>query len=408
MKLFEELCRRGAIAQFTNKEGIEELINNGKAVFYMGCDATASSLHVGHFLQLVLIKRLVDGGNKPVILLGTGTTLVGDPTGKTDMRKMLSKEEIDYNADCFQQQISKYFGLKDVTFVRNGDWLCKLKYLELLREIGTYFSVNAMLTAECFKSRMERGLSFLEFNYMIMQSYDFVHLNKEYGCNLEIGGDDQWSNILGGVKLVKKALNKEVFGMTFKLLTTPEGKKMGKTEKGALWLDEAKMPVYDFYQFWRNIDDQKVFECLKLLTFISVEELEEMERSNININQAKELLAFEVTKLVHGEEKAKQAEKTAKAIFTGNMDIETMPCVELKDADFNEADKIELTVILTKSGVTKSKSEARRLIEQNSIVVDGEKITDVNQKIFKGDLKNASLVLQKGKKTFLRITYKEI
>lgn len=408
MKLFEELCRRGAIAQFTNKEGIEELINNGKAIFYMGCDATANSLHVGHFLQLIFIKRLMDGGNKPVILLGTGTTLVGDPTGKTDMRKMLSKEEIDYNADCFQQQISKYFGLKDATFVRNGDWLCKLKYLELLREIGTYFSVNAMLTAECFKSRMERGLSFLEFNYMIMQSYDFLHLNKEYGCNLEIGGDDQWSNILGGVKLVRKALNKEVFGMTFKLLTTPEGKKMGKTEKGALWLDEDKMPVYDFYQFWRNIDDQKVFECLKLLTFISIEELEEMERSNININQAKELLAFEVTKLVHGEEKAKQAEKTAKAIFTGNMDIETMPCVELKDVDFNEADEIELTVILTKSGVTKSKSEARRLIEQNSIILNGEKITDVNRKIFKGDLKNTSLVLQKGKKTFLRIMYREV
>ena len=408
MKLFEELCRRGAIAQFTNKEGIEELINNGKAIFYMGCDATANSLHVGHFLQLVLIKRLMDGGNKPVILLGTGTTLVGDPTGKTEMRKMLSKEEIDYNADCFQQQISKYFGLKDATFVRNGDWLCKLKYLELLREIGTYFSVNAMLTAECFKSRMERGLSFLEFNYMIMQSYDFLHLNKEYGCNLEIGGDDQWSNILGGVKLVRKALNKEVFGMTFKLLTTPEGKKMGKTEKGALWLDEDKMPVYDFYQFWRNIDDQKVFECLKLLTFISVEELEEMERSNININQAKELLAFEVTKLVHGEEKAKQAEKTAKAIFTGNMDIETMPCVELKDVDFNEADEIELTAVLTKSGVTKSKSEARRLIEQNSIILDSEKITDVNRKIFKGDLKNTSLVLQKGKKTFLRIMYREV
>lgn len=408
MKLFEELCRRGAIAQFTNKEGIEELINNGKAIFYMGCDATANSLHVGHFLQLVLIKRLINGGNKPVILLGTGTTLVGDPTGKTDMRKMLSKEEIDYNADCFQQQISKYFGLKDATFVRNGDWLCKLKYLELLREIGTYFSVNAMLTAECFKSRMERGLSFLEFNYMIMQSYDFLHLNKEYGCNLEIGGDDQWSNILGGVKLVKKALNKEVFGMTFKLLTTPEGKKMGKTEKGALWLDEDKMPVYDFYQFWRNIDDQKVFECLKLLTFISVEELEEMERSNININQAKELLAFEVTKLVHGEEKAKQAEKTAKAIFTGNMDIETMPCVELKDVDFNEADEIELTAVLTKYGVTKSKSEARRLIEQNSIILNGEKITDVNRKILKGDLKNTSLVLQKGKKTFLRIMYREV
>ena len=408
MKLFEELCRRGAIAQFTNKEGIEELINNGKAIFYMGCDATANSLHVGHFLQLVLIKRLLDGGNKPVILLGTGTTLVGDPTGKTDMRKMLSKEEIDYNADCFQQQISKYFGLKDATFVRNGDWLCKLKYLELLREIGTYFSVNAMLTAECFKSRMERGLSFLEFNYMIMQSYDFLHLNKEYGCNLEIGGDDQWSNILGGVKLVKRALNKEVFGMTFKLLTTPEGKKMGKTEKGALWLDEDKMPVYDFYQFWRNIDDQKVFECLKLLTFISVEELEEMERSNININQAKELLAFEVTKLVHGEEKAKQAEKTAKAIFTGNMDIETMPCVELKDVDFNEADEIELTAVLTKYGVTKSKSEARRLIEQNSIILNGEKITDVNRKILKGDLKNTSLVLQKGKKTFLRIMYREV
>ena len=408
MKLFEELCRRGAIAQFTNKEGIEELVNNGKAVFYMGCDATANSLHVGHFLQLVLIKRLMDGGNKPVILLGTGTTLVGDPTGKTDMRKMLSKEEIDYNADCFQQQISKYFGLKEATFVRNGDWLCKLKYLELLREIGTYFSVNAMLTAECFKSRMERGLSFLEFNYMIMQSYDFLHLNKEYGCNLEIGGDDQWSNILGGVKLVRKALNKEVFGMTFKLLTTPEGKKMGKTEKGALWLDEDKMPVYDFYQFWRNIDDQKVFECLKLLTFISVEELEEMERSNININQAKELLAFEVTKLVHGEEKAKQAEKTAKAIFTGNMDIETMPCVELKDVDFNEADEIELTAVLTKYGVTKSKSEARRLIEQNSIILNGEKITDVNRKILKGDLKNTSLVLQKGKKTFLRIMYREV
>ncbi len=408
MKLFEELCRRGAIAQFTNKEGIEELINNGKAVFYMGCDATASSLHVGHFLQLVLIKRLMDGGNKPVVLLGTGTTLVGDPTGKTDMRKMLSKEEIDYNADCFQQQISKYFGLKDATFVRNGEWLCKLKYLELLREVGAYFSVNAMLTAECFKSRMERGLSFLEFNYMIMQSYDFLHLNKEYGCNLEIGGDDQWSNILGGVKLVKRAANKEVFGMTFKLLTTPEGKKMGKTEKGALWLDEVKMPVYDFYQFWRNIDDQKVFECLKLLTFISIEELEDMERSNMNINQAKELLAFEVTKLVHGEEKAKQAEKTAKAIFTGNMDIETMPCIELKDVDFNEAGEIELTAILAKSGVTKSKSEARRLIEQNSIVLDDQKITDVNQKIFKRDLKNASLVLQKGKKTFLRITYKEI
>jgi tyrosyl-tRNA synthetase len=402
MKIYEELKRRGLIAQVTNEDAIKELIDSGKAIFYVGFDATADSLHVGHFLQFVVINWLQRAGNRFIALLGTGTTLIGDPTGKTDMRKMLSKEEIDHNANCFKNQMERYINKDVSTFVKNGDWLCELKYLELLREIGVHFSVNRMLAAECVKTRLERGLSFLEFNYVIMQSYDFLYLNRGHGCNLQLGGDDQWSNILGGVDLVRRVDQNEVYGMTFTLLVTSDGKKMGKTEKGALWLDENKLSVYDFFQYWRNIDDSEVFKCLRLLTFLPIEKIEEMERNNEEINECKEILAFEVTKLVHGEEKAAIAMETARAVFDGDMSALNMPSLILRPDDFEEG-QIELALVLVKLGLTKSKSESRRLIEQGGIRIDDQEINDVNCKIARRALAQKDCVIKKGKKVFFRL-----
>jgi tyrosyl-tRNA synthetase len=403
MELYAELERRNIIAQVTNKNAVQELINRGDTVFYIGFDATADSLHVGHFIQFMMIRWLQSTGNKPIILLGTGTTLIGDPTGKTDMRKMLSKDEINHNSDCFQTQIEKYIDKNNAIFVRNGDWLCELKYLELLREVGTHFSVNRMLTAECVKTRMERGLSFLEFNYVVMQSYDFLHLHRQYNCKLQLGGDDQWSNILGGVELVRRTTQQEVFGMTFTLLTTVSGQKMGKTEKGALWLSEDRLPVYDFYQYWRNVDDSKVFEYMKALTFLPIEEIEEMERSHKDINICKKLLAFEITKLVHGETKAKTAQETATAIFSGNMKTKNMPNLTLTPNDFAADNTIALNTILIKLGLAQSKSEARRLIEQGAIKIDSEQISNLEHALTKKELLENNIVIQKGKKTFFKL-----
>ncbi|GHV29692.1 tyrosine--tRNA ligase [Clostridia bacterium] len=406
MEIYEELKRRGLIAQVTNEDAIKELINSGKAIFYIGFDATADSLHVGHFLQFVVINWLQRAGNQFIVLLGTGTTLIGDPTGKTDMRKMLSKEEIDHNANCFKNQMEKYINKNASTFVKNGDWLCDLKYLELLREIGVHFSVNRMLTAECVKTRLERGLSFLEFNYVIMQSYDFLHLNREYGCNLQLGGDDQWSNILGGVDLVRRVDQNEVYGMTFTLLLTSDGKKMGKTEKGALWLDENKLSVYDFFQFWRNVGDSDVFKCLKFLTFLPIEEIEKMEQNHEKINRCKEILAFEVTKLVHGEEKASVAMQTARAVFGGDMEALNMPSLILRPNDFEEG-QIELALVLVKLGLTQSKSESRRLIEQGGIKIDDQEIEEVGHKIAQATLAQKDVVIKKGKKVFFKLIFGE-
>jgi tyrosyl-tRNA synthetase len=402
MNVYEELKRRGLIAQVTNEDAVKELIDSGKAIFYTGFDATADSLHVGHFLQFVVINWLQRAGNQFIALLGTGTTLIGDPTGKTDMRKMLPKEEIDYNASCFKNQMGKYINEDVTTFVKNGDWLCELKYLELLREIGVHFSVNRMLTAESVKTRLERGLSFLEFNYVIMQSYDFLYLNREHSCNLQLGGDDQWSNILGGVDLVRRADQNEVYGMTFTLLVTSDGKKMGKTEKGALWLDENKLSVYDFFQYWRNIDDAEVFKCLKLLTFLPIEKIEEMGCNNEEINRCKEILAFEVTKLVHGEEKAAIAMETARAVFDGDMSTLNMPSLMLHPNDFEEG-QVELASVLVRLGITKYKSESRRLIEQGGIKIDDQEIKDVSCKIAWETLAQRNIVIKKGKKVFFKL-----
>jgi tyrosyl-tRNA synthetase len=404
MELYADLQKRGIIAQATQEDSVRKLIDAGKAIFYIGFDATASSLHVGHLIQFIMINRLQSAGNKPIILLGTGTTLIGDPTGKTDMRKMLSKEEIDHNADCFLTQMGRYIDKDRATFVKNGDWLCTLGYLDLLKEVGTHFSVNRMLTADCVKTRLERGLSFLEFNYVVMQSYDFLHLNRHYGCNLQLGGDDQWSNIIGGVELVRRIEQKEAFGLTFTLLTTSDGKKMGKTEKGALWLDENKLPVYDFYQYWRNIEDPKVHECLKLLTAIPVEEI---EASGQDINHYKERLAFEVTKIVHGEQAATTAMETAKAIFAGDMTTQEMPQLVLTLKDFNSAGELELQAALVKFGAAASKSDARRLIEQKAIKINNEEVNDPAHKLQLRSLKTGDLIVKKGKKVFFRLVLKD-
>ena len=405
MTVFEELKRRGLIAQATHEDLIEELLNREPVTFYIGFDATADSLHVGHFLQLVVMKHMQNAGHRPIALLGTGTTMIGDPTGKTDMRKMLTEEEIDHNAECFRKQMSRFIDFSDgkAIIARNGDWLKHMNYIEFLRDVGVHFSVNKMLTAECFKSRLERGLSFLEFNYRLMQSYDFLPLNREFGCKRELGGDDQWSNILGGVDLVRRVNDEQVFGMTFTLLTTKEGKKMGKTEKGALWLDPEKTSPYEFFQYWRNVADDDVIRCMKLITFIPIEEIEAMEHlSGHELNPVKERLAFEVTKMVHGEEEAQKALDAARSLFTNKADSADMPSTTLCEADV-PAEGIGVLTLLVKAGLAPSNGEARRLVQGGGISIDDQKVSDPKQTVDAQTLKNG-IIIKKGKKVYHKVT----
>ncbi len=393
MTLYEELTRRGLIAQVTDEAEISKMINEGKATFYIGFDPTADSLHVGHFMALCLMKRLQMAGNKPIALLGGGTGMIGDPSGKTDMRKMLTKEDIDHNIACFKKQMSRFIDFSDgkALMVNNADWLLNLNYIDVLREVGACFSVNKMLTFECYKQRMERGLTFLEFNYMIMQSYDFYMLYQKYGCNMQFGGDDQWANMLGGTELIRKKLGKDAHAMTITLLLNSEGKKMGKTEKGAVWLDPEKTNPFEFYQYWRNVDDADVIKCLKMLTFLPIEEIEAMESwQGGELNKAKEILAFELTKLVHGEEEASKARESAKALFGGGGNTENMPTTEIEEAELPILD------LLVKTGLAPSKSEGRRLVQQGGISVDDVKVTDPNA-VIKID---GQVIIKKGKKVF--------
>ena len=406
MTLYEELVARGLIAQVTNEEEISRLINEGKATFYIGFDPTADSLHVGHFMALCLMKRLQMGGNKPIALIGGGTAMIGDPSGRTDMRQMMTKETIQHNCDCFKKQMSRFIDFSDgkAMMVNNADWLLDLNYIEVLREVGAHFSVNRMLTAECYKQRMEKGLSFLEFNYMIMQSYDFYALFQKYGCNLQFGGDDQWSNMLGGTELIRRKLGKDAHAMTITLLLNSEGKKMGKTQKGAVWLDPNKTTPYEFFQYWRNVDDADVIKCLKMLTFLPLEQIQEMEHwEGSELNKAKEILAYELTSLVHGEEEAKKALDAAKNIFGGG-NTENMPVAEITADLFNDG-QADLMSIIVQAGLAASKSEARRAIEQGGVSVNGEKITDV-KKMFTLDDFAEEFVLKKGKKNFRKVVYK--
>ena len=399
MTCYEELVRRGLIAQVTDEKQISDMIDNGKAVFYIGFDPTADSLHVGHFMALCLMKRLQMAGNKPIALIGGGTAMIGDPSGKTDMRKMLTKETIEYNVACFKKQMSRFIDFSDgkAMVVNNGDWLLDLNYVDVLREVGACFSVNKMLTFECYKQRMERGLTFLEFNYMIMQSYDFYMLFQKYGCNMQFGGDDQWANMLGGTELIRKKLGKDAHAMTITLLLNSEGKKMGKTEKGAVWLDPEKTSPYDFYQYWRNVGDADVIKCLKMLTFVPIEQIEEMEKTmqGAELNKAKELLAFELTKLVHGEDEAKKADDAAKAIFAKGGVSDDMPTTEI-DAGELEDGKIGILTLLVKCGLCPSNGEARRLVTQGGVSVNDEKLTDPKAMV---DLSDA-VIIKKGKKVF--------
>ena len=399
MTVFEELKRRGLLAQLTDEEEIKELINAGKATFYIGFDPTADSLHVGHFMALCLMKRLQMAGNKPIVLIGGGTAMIGDPSGKTDMRKMMTKETINHNVECFKKQMSHFIDFSDdkAIIVNNGDWLLDLNYVDVLRDVGACFSVNKMLTFECYKQRMERGLTFLEFNYMIMQSYDFYRLFQDYGCNMQFGGDDQWANMLGGTELIRKKLGKDAYAMTITLLLNSEGKKMGKTEKGAVWLDPEKTSPYEFYQYWRNVGDADVIKCLKMLTFVPIEEIEEMEKhmEGAEYNKAKELLAYELTKLVHGKEEADKADAAAKAIFAGGGNSDDMPSTTIAAADLTGG-KIGILTLLVKCGLCPSNGEARRLVTQNGIAVNGEKFTDPKGLV---DL-SEPVVIKKGKKIF--------
>ena len=399
MTVFEELKRRGLLAQLTDEEEIKELINAGKATFYIGFDPTADSLHVGHFMALCLMKRLQMAGNKPMVLIGGGTAMIGDPSGKTDMRKMMTKETINHNVECFKKQMSHFIDFSDdkAIIVNNGDWLLDLNYVDVLRDVGACFSVNKMLTFECYKQRMERGLTFLEFNYMIMQSYDFYRLFQDYGCNMQFGGDDQWANMLGGTELIRKKLGKDAYAMTITLLLNSEGKKMGKTEKGAVWLDPEKTSPYEFYQYWRNVGDADVIKCLKMLTFVPIEEIEEMEQhmEGAEYNKAKELLAYELTKLVHGKEEADKADAAAKAIFAGGGNSDDMPSTTIAAADLTDG-KIGILTLLVKCGLCPSNGEARRLVTQNGIAVNGEKFTDPKGLV---DL-SEPVVIKKGKKVF--------
>jgi len=408
MTVWEELKARGLIAQVTDEDEIKEMVNNGKATFYIGFDPTADSLHVGHFMALCLMKRLQMAGNRPIALLGGGTGMIGDPSGRTDMRQMLTKETIQHNIDCFKQQMSRFIDFSDgkALMVNNADWLMNLNYVELLREVGAHFSVNRMLTAECYKQRMERGLSFLEFNYMIMQSYDFYMLYQKYGCNMQFGGDDQWSNMLGGTELIRRKLGKDAYAMTITLLLNSEGKKMGKTQSGAVWLDPNKTSPFDFYQYWRNVDDADVIKCMRLLTFLPLEEIDEMAKwEGSELNKAKEILAYQLTELVHGEEEAKKAQEGARALFSG-ADTSHMPTTELSEGDFDEEGKIDLITLLVKTELVPSRSEGRRAIQQGGVSIDGEKLTDIYHTVEKDAFTGDGIVLKRGKKKFKKICVK--
>ncbi len=404
MGVYEELVARGLIAQVTDEKEIRELVNSGKAVFYIGFDPTADSLHVGHFMALCLMKRLQMAGNKPIALIGGGTAMVGDPSGRTDMRQMMTPETIQHNVDCFKKQMSRFIDFSDdkALMVNNADWLMDLNYVDVLRDVGAHFSVNRMLTAECYKQRMEKGLSFLEFNYMIMQSYDFYALYKKYGCNMQFGGDDQWSNMLGGTELIRRKLGKDAYAMTINLLLNSEGKKMGKTQSGAVWLSAEKTSPYDFYQYWRNVDDSDVIKCLKMLTFLSLEEIAEFEKlEGAEINKAKEVLAFELTKLVHGEEEATKAQNTARTVFAGGGKDANMPSTDLTKEELGEG--IQILDLLVKCGLISSKGEGRRLITQNGISVNDAKVTDIFLEIKEDDFTNNELVIKKGKKVHHKV-----
>ena len=408
MTLYDELVARGLIAQVTDEEEIKDLINNGKATFYIGFDPTADSLHVGHFMALCPMKRLQMAGNKPIALIGGGTAMIGDPSGRTDMRQMMTPETIQHNCDCFKKQMSRFIDFSEgkALMVNNADWLMDLNYIDVLREVGAHFSVNRMLTAECYKQRMEKGLSFLEFNYMIMQSYDFYTLYQKYGCNMEFGGDDQWSNMLGGTELIRRKLGKDAYAMTINLLLNSEGKKMGKTQSGAVWLDPEKTSPFDFFQYWRNVADSDVLKCIRMLTFLPLEEIDAMESwEGAQLNQAKEILAFELTKLVHGEEEASKAREASHALFAGGGDSAHMPTVELSSADFADGD-MDILSLLVKTELAPSRSDARRAVEQGGVSVADEKVTDIriayNEDSFGAD----GLVVKRGKKKFVKVIVK--
>ena len=408
MQIYEELVARGLIAQVTNEEEIRKMVNEGKAVFYIGFDPTADSLHVGHFMALCLMKRLQMAGNKPIALIGGGTGMVGDPSGRTDMRKMMTPEIIQHNCDCFKKQMSRFIDFSDgkALMVNNAEWLMNLNYIEFLREVGPHFSVNNMLRAECYKQRMEKGLSFLEFNYMLMQSYDFYELFQRYGCNMQFGGDDQWSNMLGGTELIRRKLGKDAHAMTITLLLNSEGKKMGKTQSGAVWLDPEKTSPFDFYQYWRNVGDADVLKCLRMLTFLPLEQIDEMDNwEGSQLNKAKEILAFELTKLVHGEEEAAKAQEGARALFAGGANTENMPTCELGEEDFTDGN-IDILTVLTKSGLAASRSEARRNVEQGGVSADGTQIKDIKAVFAKEQFAGDGVVIKRGKKNFKKVILK--
>ena len=405
MKVYEELQRRGLLAQLTDEEEIKELINAGKATFYIGFDPTADSLHVGHFMALCLMKRLQMAGNRPIVLIGGGTAMIGDPSGRTDLRTMMTAETIDHNADCFKKQMSRFieFGEDKAIMVNNAEWLRNLNYVEFIRDIGACFSVNNMLRAECYKQRMEKGLSFLEFNYMIMQSYDFLCLYKKYGCNMQFGGDDQWSNMLGGTELIRKKLGKDAYAMTITLLLNSEGKKMGKTVSGAVWLDPEKTSVYDFYQYWRNVDDADVLKCIRMLTFLPIEQIDEMDKwEGSQLNEAKKILAHELTTMVHGEEKCRQAEEAAAALFAGGAASDNVPTYRLKEEDLKDG-KIDIMGILVAAGLCPSRGDARRNIQQGGVTVDDEKITDISVTYDAEDFAGDGKLVKRGKKNFVKV-----
>ena len=405
MGIYEELKARGLIAQVTDEEQIRDLVNNGKATFYIGFDCTADSLHVGHFMALCLMKRLQMAGNKPIALIGGGTTMIGDPSGRNDMRKMLTKADIDHNAECFKRQMERFidFGEGKAMMLNNADWLMKLNYIELLREVGACFSVNNMLRAKCYEQRMEKGLSFLEFNYMIMQSYDFYHMFQEYGCNMQFGGDDQWSNMLGGTELIRRKLGKDAQAMTITLLLNSEGKKMGKTASGAVWLDPNKTTPYDFYQYWRNVGDQDVLKCIRMLTFLPLEQIDEMDKwEGSQLNRAKEILAYELTALVHGEEEAEKAEESAKALFGAGGSNANMPTSTLTDADF-ENGSINVLSMLVAAGLCPSRGEARRLVQQGGVTIDDVKVASIDESLARERFEGEGIIVRKGKKVFHRV-----
>ena len=408
MTVYDELVARGLIAQVTDEEEIKELINNGKAVFYIGFDPTADSLHVGHFMALCLMKRLQMAGNKPIALIGGGTAMIGDPSGRTDMRQMMTRETINHNVECFKKQMSRFieFGEDKAMLVNNADWLMDLNYVDVLREVGAHFSVNRMLTAECYKQRMEKGLSFLEFNYMIMQSYDFYTLFQKYGCNMEFGGDDQWSNMLGGTELIRRKLGKDAYAMTINLLLNSEGKKMGKTQSGAVWLDPNKTTPFEFFQYWRNVSDADVLKFLRMLTFLPLEQIDEMDKwEGAQLNEAKEILAFELTKMVHGEEEAQKAKEASHALFSGAGASEHMPTIEVSAEDF-AAGNMDIMAVLVKAGLCDSRSDARRAVQQGGVSVEGEKVTDISASYALDDFAGEGKVVKRGKKKFAKVVAK--